>query len=146
MDFYVIIGSTSCALQILVLFLLFYGLILKRKMKFKGHGIIMSVATFVHLFLVLGIMMPSFALAVVPHYIIASPFEFVSIVGLIHGVLGILAVVFGVRLVFAWQLSKDVSGCFERKKVMKHTLVLWITTLVLGLALFWIFYGPMLIV
>ena len=129
-----------------MLLLLFYGLILKRKMKFREHGIIMFVATFAHLVLVLAIMIPSFALAVVPYYIIVLPFEFVSIIGLIHGVLGTLAVALGLLLVLAWRLSKDVSGCFKRKKVMMPTFVIWATSLVLGLVLFWIFYGPMLMV
>lgn len=91
-------------------------------------------------------MIPSFALAVVPYYIIASPFEFVTIVGLIHGVLGILAVAIELWLVLAWRLSKDGSGCFKQKKVMGTTFVLWVITLALGLTLFWIFYSPMLIV
>ena len=146
MDLHVIIGLTSCVFQIIMLLLLFYGLILKRKMKFKEHGIIMFVATFAHLVLVLAIMIPSFALAVVPYYILASPFDFVSIIGLIHGVLGTLAVALGLLLVLAWRLSKDVSGCFKRKRVMLPTFVIWATSLVLGLVLFWIFYGPMLMV
>ncbi len=146
MDFYAIIALTSGVLQMIMIFVLFYGLILKRKKKFKEHGIIMSVAAFAHLGLVLAIMIPSFVLAVVPYYIIALPFEFVSIVGLIHGVLGILVVALGLWLVLAWRLSKDVSGCFKRKKVMMPTFVLWVATLVLGLVLFWIFYGPTLMV
>jgi hypothetical protein len=145
MDLHVIIGLASCVFQIIMLLLLFYGLILKRKTKFKEHGIIMFLATFAHLVLVLMIMIPSFALAVVP-YFLASPFDIVSIIGLIHGVLGTLAVASGLLLVLSWRLSKDVSGCFKRKKVMMPTFVIWATSLVLGLVLFWIYYGPILMV
>lgn len=144
MDIFTLIGLASLLLQITVLALLGYGYILKRKLRFRYHGLVMAASALLHLGFVLGIMIPSLVLAVIPDYIVAAPLTLVSIVGLIHGVLGTVTVTLAVWLVFAWRFKRDFSGCFSRKKVMLPTLVLWVVTLLLGVVLFAIFYGPTL--
>jgi hypothetical protein len=136
--------TASLALQIVVLFLLSYGLLLKKKFKYRQHGFMMATAVIVHLVMIFYIMIPSFVLAVVPDYIVTSPFEVTSIVGLIHGILGSLAVALGAWLVVAWRFNRDFNGCFARKKLMLPTLTVWVTALLLGIILYAIFVGPLL--
>lgn len=145
MDIFTLVGLSSLILQLVVLALLLYGYLLKRKLRFRRHGLIMATAALLHLGFVLGIMIPSFVLAIIPDYIIAAPLMLVSIVGLIHGVTGTVTIVLAVWLVFAWRFRKDFSGCFSRKKIMLPTLTLWVATLLLGVVLFLIFYGPALV-
>jgi hypothetical protein len=140
-----LIATASLTIQIIVLFLLAFGYSFKRRLKIRQHGITMAVAVVLHLIMIFTIMIPSFVLAVVPEYIIRAPLDLVSVVGLIHGVVGILAIVFGIWLVGAWHFSKDVKGCYSRKKFMSGTFVVWVTALIFGIVLYAIFHGATLI-
>jgi hypothetical protein len=136
--------TASLVVQIVVLFLLAYGYMLKRKFRYLQHGFVMAAAVVVHLLMVFFLMIPSFVLAVVPDFIVISPFELTSIVGLIHAILGSLSIVLGIWLVVAWRFNRDFNGCFDRKKLMTPTLSVWVTALVFGIVLYAIFLGPLL--
>jgi uncharacterized membrane protein YozB (DUF420 family) len=139
-----LIITTSLTIQIIVLLLLFYGYWLKKKMKFRQHGIVMALATVLHLTMVLYIMIPSFVEGIIPYYIIPSPLAMISIVGLIHGILGTTALSLGVWLVASWRFRKNLKGCFNKKKFMCKTLIVWIASIVFGIILYAIFIGPLL--
>lgn len=139
-----LIVTSSLLVQIAVLFLLIYGYQMKRKLKFRQHGLVMASAVVLHMILVFSVMIPSFVYAVLPEYIIAKPMQLVSFVGLTHAVLGSTALAFGVWLVGAWHFRKDFSGCFGRKKLMLPTLIVWLSTLVFGITLYSIFIGPLI--
>lgn len=139
-----LIITTSLTIQIIVLFLLMYGYLLKRKLKFRQHGITMAAAVVLHLTMVFYIMIPSFILAVIPDYIVPAPLEIVSVVGLIHGILGTITLSMGVWIVASWRFRKNLNGCFNRKKTMLKTLTVWVATLVFGITLYAIFIGPIL--
>lgn len=145
MDIYTIIGTASLIIQLVVFIMLLLGYAYKRRLKFRRHGTIMAGAVFLHLITIIVIMIPSFALAVVPEYIIPKPLMMISLVGLIHGVTGILAIALGLYLVAAWRFQADVKGCIRRKPTMRITLVLWLIALVLGIVLYALFYVPMLV-
>lgn len=144
MDFFTLVGLASLLLQFLVLALLVYGYYLKRKLRFKSHGLAMAAATFLHLALIFAIMVPSFVLALIPVYVALEPLTLVSLVGLMHAITGTIAVILGVWLVAVWRFRRDFSGCFKHKKAMWPTMILWLITLVLGIVLFYVFYGPSL--
>lgn len=141
---YVLIGTATLIIEITVLFLLLLGYSFKRKFKYRSHGFTMTGAVILHLISILSIMIPSFVLAVVPDFIIPQPLLLVSLVGLIHGVAGLVAIALGLYLVVAWRFRVDVSGCFGRKKIMPIALSVWVLALILGIVLYAIFYGPML--
>jgi hypothetical protein len=134
--------TASLIIQIIVLFLLIYGYFLKRKLKFRQHGITMTAAFILHLSMVFYIMIPSFVFAVVPEYIVPGPLAVESVVGLIHGILGIITLLLGVWLVASWRLSKNIQGCISRKKYMLKTLT--VCPLAFGITLYIIFIGPVL--
>jgi hypothetical protein len=136
--------TSSLVVQIVVLFLLAYGFLLKEKFRYRQHGFVMAAAVVLHLLMVFFLMIPSFVLAVVPDYIVVSPLELTSIVGLLHGILGSVAVALGVWLVVAWRFNRDFNGCFARKKMMTPTLYVWVAALTFGIALYVIFIGPLL--
>ena len=144
-DPFALIATTSLAIQVIVLFLLLYGYLLKRRLEFRRHGITMTAAVILHLVIIFVIMIPSFVLAVVPNYILPKPLEIVSIVGLIHGIAGVLAASLGVWRVASWRLHKDFKGCFNKKRYMLSTMIIWLTALSLGIILYTIFYWSILI-
>ena len=139
-----LIITTSLVIQIIVLFLLTYGYFLKRKLKFRKHGIIMALAVILHLAIVFYVMIPSFVFAVIPNYVVPTPLAWVSLVGLIHGILGSLALALGVWIVASWRFRRNIQGCINRKKIMLNTLAVWVVSLVLGIILYAIFIGPLL--
>jgi uncharacterized membrane protein YozB (DUF420 family) len=144
MDYYTILATASLIIQIVVILMLVYGFFLKRQKKFKYHGITMGAAVILHLAMILAIMIPSF-LVVVPEFILPAPLEINSIVGLIHGVTGTIAAILGVFLIAAWHFSKDLTGCFKRKDFMRYTIIIWTIALILGIVLYAIFYGQLLL-
>jgi len=143
-DPFALIATTSLVIQVIVLFLLLYGYLLKRRLKFRQHGITMFAAVVLHVAMVFVIMIPSFVLAVIPHYILLTPLEIVSVVGLLHGITGSLAILLGVWLVASWRFRKDFKGCFNKKKIMRGTMVVWVASLLFGVAVYTIFYWAVL--
>lgn len=144
LDPYTLIGTASLIIQVIVFFLLIFGYQSKRKQKFQRHGIVMASALILHLLAILVIMIPSFVLAVLPEFIIPDPLMMISLVGLIHGITGVLTAVLGIYLVAAWHFQIDISGCIKRKQIMRATITVWFITLVLGIVLYALFYGPLL--
>ena len=144
-DPYALTATGSLIIQFIVLFLLFYGYSLKRKLKFFQHGKTMAVALVLHLIMIFALMIPSFAYAVVPSYIIPFPLQLISIIGLLHGIAGILVIILGSWLVAAWHFSKEFTGCFKRKSIMRVTIAAWISALILGIVLYLLFYGTVLL-
>ncbi len=141
----VLIGTTSLVVQLVVLGLLAYGYSLKRKLKFRQHGTTMAAAAILHLITIFALMIPSFVYAVIPEFIVPFPYEFISIISIVHGITGAIAIVFGVGLVAAWRFNKDVKGCFPRKKFMRVAITVWVIALVLGIVVYWLFYLPFLV-
>jgi uncharacterized membrane protein YozB (DUF420 family) len=144
-DPYALIATASLIIQVIVLFLLLYGYLFKKKLKFRQHGMTMAVALVLHLIMIFAIMIPSFAISVVPSYIIPFPLELISIIGLLHGIAGILVMLLGGWLVAAWHFSKEFKGCFKRKSIMRITITAWISALILGIVLYLLFYGAVLV-
>ena len=144
-DPYALAATGSLIIQFIVLFLLFYGYSLKRKLKFLQHGKTMAVALVLHLIMIFALMIPSFAYAVLPSYIIPFPLQLISIIGLLHGIAGILVMILGGWLVAAWHFSKEFTGCYKRKLIMRVTIAAWISALILGIVLYLLFYGAVLL-
>ncbi len=139
-----LIITSSLIIQIIVLFLLSYGYFLKKKLKFRQHGLTMATALILHLSTVFAIMIPSLVLAVIPQYIFKNPLGAVSIIGIIHGILGASALSLGIWIVASWRFKKNIQGCIRRKKFMLKTLTIWVTALIFGITLYALFIGPLL--
>lgn len=142
---YTLIATASLVVEIVVLALVLYGYFLKRRQNFRRHGITMTSAVVLHTITIFVIMIPSFVLALVPEFIVPKPLELISIIALIHGITGILAISLGVWLVTSWHFRKDLSTCFKKKLFMRVTITVWITSLVLGIFIYLFFYGASLI-
>ncbi len=138
-----LIATTNLSIQIVVLFLLLYGYLLKRKLKFRLHGIAMFAAVVLHLAMVFAIMIPSFVLAIVPSFIVPNVYGLTSVVTLIMLVTGAVAVSLGVWLVASWRLH-GLKGCLKKKRSMLWTTILWVVSLFFGIILYVILYWGVL--
>lgn len=139
-----LIITANLVIQIAVLFLLAYGYNLKRKLKFRDHGIVMSTALILHLIMAAYVMIPSLVFAVIKEYIIPAPLAVTSIVAIIHAILGSIALSFGIWLVASWRFRRDFQGCFSRKKYMLKDLAVWVASLIFGIILYSLFIGSVL--
>jgi hypothetical protein len=140
---FALIATTSLTIEIIVLFLLLYGYMLKRQLKFRRHGITMTVAVVLHLIMIFAIMIPSFVLAVFPDFIVPNVSGMISVVSAIHVVAGALAVSRGIWLVASWRFQ-DLKGCFTKKRFMLLTMIVWLVSLFFGIVLYTIFYWTIL--
>jgi uncharacterized membrane protein YozB (DUF420 family) len=136
--------TVSLIIQIIVLILLITGYMLKKKLEFRQHGIIMTTAVILHLSMVFYVMIPSLVLAVIPDFIFVAPLQIVSIIAIIHVILGASTATLGIFLVGSWHFQKSIEGCIRRKKYMLKTLSIWIATLIFGITLYSLFIGPLL--
>jgi len=139
MDFYTLVATVSLVLQIVVLILLFGSLGLKGKKKFRQHGITMLIAVVLHTISILTVMIPSFGAITSGNFSAV-----VSAITYVHGITGILAEVFGAWIVASWRLRTSLQYCAPKKKLMRITLILWLTTLLVGILLYLHFYTTLL--
>ncbi len=142
LDYVLLIATISLVIQLLVLGLLGIGFSYKRKLKYRLHGAIMSAAVIIHAFSILLIMIPSFLAVTSPNFALPEPHQLVYAAGVIHATAGILAFALGIWLMVAWRFGQNVQGCIKRKKFMFVTLALWVTAVVLGIILYFVFYAP----
>ena len=138
----IIIATTNLVLQILTLTLLLAGFILKRRGKFIQHARIMLVAVVLNAVSFLLVMGPSLLGSLLDRFgfFARDPLGEFSIVTAIHVALGTVAEILGIWIVSSWHLSSSFNKCSRRKKVMRATLILWTTALVLGVLLYFLKY------
>jgi len=140
---YFVIPTAALLIQIIVLGLLVYGYWLFKRLLFQKHGKIMALAVVLHLTVIFAIMVPSFVLAVTPKYVVPHIYGIVSIITLIHVPLGIIAVSFGAWFVIAWRFQ-GLKGCFNKKKLMLATMIIWLVSIFFGIVLYSILYWSLL--
>ena len=126
---------TQIATIVIILVSLYY----KNKGKPKRHGATMAVAVILHVLTFVSVMAPIF-------------FEYFSFystelgnslaqVTWIHAVPGAIALILAIFLVAIWAInSSNVAGCYKRKRIMDVTLVLWLISLVFGIATYVLTY------
>ena len=140
MDYYLLVGSLTLFLQIAVFLVVISGFLFRKQRKFRFHGFFMSAGVFLHLVVILVIMVPSFLEGLIKP-IVASPFGILSIVTVIHVVLGTIAAILGVWIVSLWRFRDSLEFCAPKHRWMRFTLWVWIAALTIGfllyLTLFW---------
>ena len=126
-------------LQVVMFVVIGISLFYKNKQKFKIHGQTMGIALVLHIITFLAVMLPSFSDAY-------SYFtEYTSDLGVqtmwIHAVPGALTMILGLFLVLTWALHPNkVAKCSKRKRIMDVTVVLWLVSLMFGIASYIVFY------
>jgi uncharacterized membrane protein YozB (DUF420 family) len=133
MDYYQIAATISLILQIVVLVLLFAGVGLKGRKRFRQHGIVMLTAVVLHTIIILAWMVPSFSASFSGSINLA---DMIVVTILVHAFMGITADLLGIWLVASWRLRADMKTCFAKKSLMRVTITLWLITLFLGIVLY----------
>jgi uncharacterized membrane protein YozB (DUF420 family) len=128
----------NITVQLAILLLLVVSLILKKKRNYNMHGNLMLLAVIMNAVVLLAHMGPS---------LIWLPDEpsFVTILGIIHAIIGTTGEVLGIWITVPWGFgnSKELS-CASKQKHMRKTMIIWLLALGIGM-IFYVFhtlYGP----
>ena len=115
------------------------SLIYKNKNKFKIHGVLMGIAVTLHILTFLTVMGPIF-------FGYFSEFvEYISYPEIqttwIHAIPGAIAMIMGIILVGLWALNpSNIAACSRRKRLMDVTVLLWLVSLIFGIATYILLY------
>jgi uncharacterized membrane protein YozB (DUF420 family) len=134
-DIVTLIATIGLIFQVAILFLIFVGYTLMTKTRFRYHGIIMLIAVALHIIMILGLMVPSFVLAIIP-LITENSTNVGVMLAPIHIIPGTIAAVLGVWIVSSWRLREPLQYCAPKKRIMVVTLILWVTALVIGVLVY----------
>jgi hypothetical protein len=113
--------------------LIVLSVILQRRRKFVWHGNTMLVVVMIATLLTIGHMGPSFVRVVAETL---QEFNFVALLGVVHGLFGLATLAVGIWLLGMWALSAsgETRFCAPKKRLMWKILALWIIALGLGIA------------
>jgi len=126
-------------LQLVMLIIIVVGLVYKSKRKIKIHGGLMGIAVILHLISLFAVMLPSFNKNY--EYFRTATSELGVQTIWIHAVPGAIALILGIVLVAAWALRpSNIASCSRRKRIMDITTLLWLISLVFGIASYMVFY------
>jgi len=130
-------GTVVSIIQVIALILLVIG-VYPYKIRTKNrnlimHGFLSIVAIILNLATVISVMIPVFAGSLAS----ISNLSFVqSVIVWLHAVLGIVAIVLGLVIIFSWVTHPlGELGCSKTWRLMIPTFVIWAFVLVLGLAI-----------
>ena len=128
----------NITVQVTILVLLAVSLILKKKRKYVLHGNVMLLAVIMNAVALLAHMGPS---------LIWLPDEptFVTILGIIHAIIGTTGEVLGIWITVPWGFgNSEPMSCAKKRKHMRKTMIIWLVAFGIGM-IFYVFhtlYGP----
>ena len=143
-ELYVLLATVSLVLQIVTLLALAFGISAKLLGKLFLHGSIMFVAVIIHAVSFLLVMGPSFFSMISENVLFSNLPTELSVAILAHASLGIIAELLGIWLVFGWRFKPAVKICFGRKPIMRLTLALWVSALLLGVWTYFSLYSGLI--
>jgi uncharacterized membrane protein YozB (DUF420 family) len=127
-------ADVNLVLQIAILCVLILSRSHAKKKIYAKHGRYMAIAVALNATALVVVMLPAFLSGL--NFIETNPTNLLSIIEIIHAVLGTTSLILGVYLVAKWRFSKSFVECFKNKDLMNPTTVIWATTAVIGILLY----------
>jgi uncharacterized membrane protein YozB (DUF420 family) len=126
-------------LQIVTLLIIVVGFLYKQQRRYKAHGSLMGSAVILHIISFITVMGPIFFGNI---DILLSSLSFLEVQTLvIHAIPGVVAMILGIILVAAWSVNTtNIGGCIRRKRIMDVTIILWLLSLIFGIATYLLIY------
>jgi uncharacterized membrane protein YozB (DUF420 family) len=125
-------------LQIVTIIIIGVAFYYKTAKNYRMHGTIMAVAVILHIISFIEVMGPRFRENL--DIFTTATFEPSIQTAWIHIIPGAIALVLGIVLVAAWAFRQELAGCFRRKRIMDVTIVLWLFSLIFGIATYLLTY------
>ena len=124
-------ADVNLILQIVMLGVLLIGRSRAKRKNFGKHGRYMAVAVIINAASLATVMVPSLLLGL--GFVATYPTNPISVITVLHAVIGTVAEFLGIYLVLKWRFSKVIVECMKNKRLMTPTIILWSTTAVLGI-------------
>jgi uncharacterized membrane protein YozB (DUF420 family) len=126
-------------IQVIAFAIVLVSLFYKQKTKYKIHGGLMGAAVLLHFVSFLVVMRPSLSNNI--DYFTQIISQLGALTTWVHLILGAVAMITGLILVFAWAVHpSNISGCFKRKRLMDVTILFWFISLIFGIATYIVVY------
>ena len=133
---YFLIAEINLVLQVVIMAIFVTSYLVKRRGKFLQHGVMMVVGVALSMVSFLLVMGPSlYSLGISRSLFGNLPFN-TSVTVVLHASFGSVAEILSLWIVVSWRFKLDYQLCAKRKRVMRVTFLLWLTSLLLGTALF----------
>jgi uncharacterized membrane protein YozB (DUF420 family) len=126
-------------LQIVTFLILIAGYLYKRQRRYKAHGSLMGTAVILHIISYITVMGPIFFGNI---DLLLNSLSFLEVqTTMIHAIPGAVALILGIILVAAWAVNTtNIGGCIRRKRIMDITIILWLLSLIFGIATYLLIY------
>lgn len=111
------------------------GIALVKRLRFTAHGYFMLLAVALNLPSIAVVMLPSASRILGG----ASINPFTSVVAA-HSALGILVMGAGIYVLWVWRLRAPGASCFRTRRLMRALATLWVVTVGLGAAVYFMLY------
>ena len=135
-----VLADVNLLLQLAIMLILAVSLWFKFKHKYMKHGTIMGLAVALHTISIFVVMVPSLLAST---GLFADLLNRLTLVILLHAILGSLVEILGLHFLSVWALNRWVSKeCFKNKMKMRVTIVLWVIEFVLGVYVYILLYTP----
>ena len=138
MDYILLIASLNLIVQIAILSIVISGYVMKRKMRFIEHGTLMLIAVAMQSVSFLLVMGPAL-LIIVESGFVQRPL-LLSIVTLVHAILGSTALATGIWITLSWHLQTSTTNCMKKRNIMRYLIITWILALILGITFYLLTY------
>lgn len=142
MNFYLLVSTVTLAIQLIIFVLLIVGYNLKRKNRYRQHGFIMVSAVILHMISVLAIMVPS--IVVIAFTPTGLPEAVVALSG-VHAFFGLTVLALGIWISVSWRFRHSLQYCAPKKRFMLVTFTVWTIAIIIGTALYFILYMPLMV-
>jgi len=127
-------------LQAIILVVLGLAIYARLKHSYVKHAMLMGSGIVLHTVTIVSIMVPSLLSMDVLLRNLLTGFALLTIA---HATVGSLVELMGIWLVATWlSNTASVEKCFKRKNVMRVTIALWLTELILGIYVYMRLYLP----
>jgi uncharacterized membrane protein YozB (DUF420 family) len=130
------LSGLNLILQLCLTTALIVGIASVKRLKFSAHGYLM--------FIVVALNLPSIAIVMLPSasriLAGASANLFTAIVAA-HSLLGVIAIGAGIYVMWIWRFRKPGVSCFRSRGLMRALAPMWMVTVVLGVAMYYMLYS-----
>lgn len=127
-------------LQTVILAILGMAVYARLKHSMVKHAALMGSGIALHTVAIGAIMVPSLlSMGALLRKLLTS----FALLTIVHATLGSIVEILGVCLVATWLSNRtNVEKCFKRKNIMRVTIALWLTELILGIFVYMMLYLP----
>ncbi|MGA2310409.1 MAG: hypothetical protein ABSG57_12795 [Candidatus Bathyarchaeia archaeon] len=134
------LADLNLILQAIILVVLGLAIYARLKHSIVKHAMLMGSGIVLHTVAIVAIMVPSLLSMGVLLRNLLTGFALLTIV---HATVGSFVELMGIWLVATWlSNTASVEKCFKRKNVMRVTIALWLTELILGIYVYMMLYLP----